>query len=140
MRKFIEISYEGELRTFIVEGDHRFNGPFFESVAIPIAENREGSKEWHCMHSKFHWDKRSISRFTRLFQEILDFVEQEEKVILTELEVNKIKEKASLIYTMGRTGGVNNVEYRLIYGEEENNISIEATFNRTKLRKEMSAA
>jgi len=33
---------------------------------------------------------------------------------------------------------VKNVEYRLIYGEEQNNISIKATINRTKLREEMN--
>ena len=143
MRRLIEVSYEGELRTLIVEGDNRYSGPFFESVAIPVAENREGSKEWHCMHSKFHWDERSISRFSLLFKEVLNFVEQEEEVRLTDREVEKIVEKASIIYKMGTRVGVKNVEvknvdYKLIYGEEQNNISIEATFNRAKLRKEMN--
>ncbi len=54
-----------------------------------------------------------------------------------------ISEKASIVYKMGKKVGVKNVEvrnveYRLIYGEEQNNISIEATFNRTKLREEMN--
>ena len=30
------------------------------------------------------------------------------------------------------------MDYKLIYGEEQKNISIEATFNRAKLRKEMN--
>ena len=143
MRKLIEVSYEGELRTLIVEGDNRYSGPFFESIAILIAENREGIKKWHCMHNKFHWDEGSISRFSLLFEEMLTFVEQEEEVRLTDGEVEKIVEKASIIYKMGEKVGVKNVEvknveYKLIYGEEQNNISIEATFNRTKLREEMN--
>ena len=93
MKKLIEVSYEGELRTIIVEGDHRYSGPFFESIAILIAEDREGIKKWHCMHNKFHWDDGSISRFSLLFEEMLAFVEQEEKVRLTDGEVEKIVEK-----------------------------------------------
>ncbi len=143
MRKLIEVSYEGELRTFIVEGDHRYSGPFFESIAILVAENRDGRKKWHCMHNKFHWDEGSISRFSMLFKEMLNFLEQEEEVRLTDSEVEMISEKASIVYKMGKKVGVKNVEvrnveYRLIYGEEQNNISIEATFNRTKLREEMN--
>ncbi len=143
MKKLIEVSYEGELRTIIVEGDHRYSGPFFESIAILIAEDREGIKKWHCMHNKFHWDDGSISRFSLLFEEMLAFVEQEEEVRLTDGEVERIVEKASIIYKMGEKVGVKNVEvknveYKLIYGEEQNNISIEATFNRTKLREEMN--
>ena len=143
MRRLIEVSYEGELRTLTIEGDIRYCGPFFESIAILVAENREGKKKWHCMHNKFHWDEGSISRFSLLFKEVLNFVEQEEKVRLTDREVEKISEKAAIIYKMGKRVGVKNVEvknvaYRLIYGEEQNNISIEATFNRTKLREEMN--
>jgi len=142
MRKLIEVSYEGELRTIIVEGDQRYSGPFFESIAILVAENRDGTKKWHCMHNKFHWDEGSISRFSLLFEEMLTFVEQEEGVRLTDGEVEKIVEKASIVYHIGKKVGVKNVEvknveYRLIYGEEQNNISIEATFNRIKLREEM---
>ena len=66
MRKLIEVSYEGELRTLIVEGDNRYSGPFFESIAMLVAENREGKKKWHCMHNKFHWDEGSVSRFSLL--------------------------------------------------------------------------
>ncbi len=143
MRRLIEVSYEGELRTLIIEGDNRYSGPFFESIAILVAENREGTKKWHCMHNKFHWDEGSISRFSLLFNEMLSFVEQEEEVRLTDGEVDKIVEKASIIYKIGERVGVKNVEvknveYRLIYGEEQNNISIEATFNRIKLREEMN--
>jgi hypothetical protein len=143
MRKLIEVSYEGELRTFIVEGDTRYSGPFFESIAILVAENRDGRKKWHCMHNKFHWDEGSISRFSMLFKEMLNFLEQEEEVRLTDNEMEMISEKASIVYKMGKKVGVKNVEvrnveYRLIYGEEQNNISIEATFNRTRLREEMN--
>ena len=143
MRKLIEVSYEGELRTLIVEGDIRYSGPFFESIAILVAENRDGKKKWHCMHNKFHWDDGSISRFSLLFEEMLAFVEQEEKVRLTDGEVEKIVEKASIIYKIGEKVGVKNVEvknveYKLVYGEEQNNISIEATFNRIKLREEIN--
>jgi len=143
MRKLIEVSYEGELRTLIIEGDNRYSGPFFESIAILVAEDREGNKKWHCMHIKFHWDGGSISRFFHLFKELINFVQQEEEVRLTDREVEKIEEKASIIYKMGERVGVRNVEvknveYRLIYGEEQNNISIKATINRTKLREEMN--
>lgn len=138
MRKLIEVSYEGELRTIIVEGDHRYSGPFFESIAILVAENRDGRKKWHCMHNKFHWDEGSISRFSLLFEEMLNFVEQEEEVRLTEREVEKISEKVSIVYKMGKKVGVKNVEYRLIYGEEQNNVSIEATVNRARLREELN--
>jgi hypothetical protein len=143
MRKLIEVSYEGELRTLIIEGDHRYSGAFFESIAILIAENRDGRKKWHCMHNKFHWDEGSISRFSMLFKEMLNFVEQEEEVRLTDSEVQMISEKTSIVYKMGKKVGVKNVEvrnveYRLIYGKEQSNISIEATFNRTKLREEMN--
>lgn len=143
MKKIIEVSYEGELRTLTVEGDNRYSGPFFERISILVAENREGGKEWHCMHSNFHWDEGSTSRFSLLFNEMLTFVEQEEEMKMTDREVEKISEKASIIYKIGERVGVNNVEvknveYRLVYGEEQNDISIKATFNRTKLREELN--
>ena len=139
MRKIIEVGYGGELRTLIVEGDTRYSGPFFENIVILIAEKREGGKEWHCMHGKFHWDEGSTSRFSLLFNEMLNFVEQEEKVTLTEREVKMIAEKASIIYKMGKREGAMShfLEYKLIYNEEDS-ISIESSFSRVKLREEMN--